>query len=133
MGRQQLQSELCRAGLRTDRRSEAQSEGRGSRCTVEQREREKVERDREIEDGDDRLYASHPSPPSQFTLMTCPVQRESVNKCSDLMLRYLPQTLENNLTNLVKRNGELENQMAKLIQICQQVEVCDTPSCLSPE
>ncbi|XP_056296085.1 probable E3 ubiquitin-protein ligase MID2 isoform X3 [Pseudoliparis swirei] len=33
------------------------------------------------------------------------------------------QTLENNLTNLVKRNGELENQMAKLIQICQQVEV----------
>ncbi|XP_055015508.1 probable E3 ubiquitin-protein ligase MID2 isoform X2 [Boleophthalmus pectinirostris] len=35
----------------------------------------------------------------------------------------LKQTLENNLTNLVKRNGELENQMAKLIQICQQVEV----------
>lgn len=28
-----------------------------------------------------------------------------------------------NLTNLVKRNSELENQMAKLIQICQQVEV----------
>lgn len=36
------------------------------------------------------------------------------------------QTLENNLTNLVKRNSELENQMAKLIQICQQVEVCQT-------
>lgn len=34
------------------------------------------------------------------------------------------QTLEMNLTNLVKRNSELENQMAKLIQICQQVEVC---------
>ena len=33
------------------------------------------------------------------------------------------QTLETNLTNLVKRNSELENQMAKLIQICQQVEV----------
>ncbi|KAJ8282102.1 hypothetical protein COCON_G00046210 [Conger conger] len=33
------------------------------------------------------------------------------------------QTLENNLTNLVKRNSELEGQMAKLIQICQQVEV----------
>ncbi|XP_016147480.1 probable E3 ubiquitin-protein ligase MID2 [Sinocyclocheilus grahami] len=33
------------------------------------------------------------------------------------------QTLGNNLTNLVKRNSELENQMAKLIQICQQVEV----------
>ncbi|GAB0195310.1 probable E3 ubiquitin-protein ligase MID2 [Grus japonensis] len=32
------------------------------------------------------------------------------------------QTLETNLTNLVKRNSELENQMAKLIQICQQVE-----------
>ncbi|XP_029767913.1 probable E3 ubiquitin-protein ligase MID2 [Terrapene carolina triunguis] len=35
----------------------------------------------------------------------------------------LKQTLEMNLTNLVKRNSELENQMAKLIQICQQVEV----------
>ncbi|XP_049560313.1 probable E3 ubiquitin-protein ligase MID2 isoform X2 [Orcinus orca] len=34
----------------------------------------------------------------------------------------LKQTLEMNLTNLVKRNSELENQMAKLIQICQQVE-----------
>uniref|UniRef100_A0A8C8RIN1 Midline 2 n=1 Tax=Pelusios castaneus TaxID=367368 RepID=A0A8C8RIN1_9SAUR len=35
----------------------------------------------------------------------------------------LKQTLETNLNNLVKRNSELENQMAKLIQICQQVEV----------
>ncbi|XP_060612310.1 probable E3 ubiquitin-protein ligase MID2 [Anolis sagrei] len=35
----------------------------------------------------------------------------------------LKQTLEMNLTNLMKRNSELENQMAKLIQICQQVEV----------
>ncbi|XP_019376713.1 PREDICTED: probable E3 ubiquitin-protein ligase MID2 isoform X3 [Gavialis gangeticus] len=35
----------------------------------------------------------------------------------------LKQTLETNLANLVKRNSELENQMAKLIQICQQVEV----------
>ncbi|XP_054436356.1 probable E3 ubiquitin-protein ligase MID2 isoform X2 [Pteronotus mesoamericanus] len=35
----------------------------------------------------------------------------------------LKQTLEMNLTNLVKRNSELETQMAKLIQICQQVEV----------
>ncbi|KAM9127955.1 putative E3 ubiquitin-protein ligase MID2 isoform 1-T7 [Pangshura tecta] len=35
----------------------------------------------------------------------------------------LKQTLETNLTNLIKRNSELENQMAKLIQICQQVEV----------
>ena len=40
------------------------------------------------------------------------------------------QTLENNLTNLVKRNSELENQMAKLIQICQQVEVCNMSLCL---
>lgn len=37
----------------------------------------------------------------------------------------LQQTLETNLTNLVKRNSELENQMAKLIQICQQVEVSE--------
>ncbi|KAG7282043.1 hypothetical protein CRUP_020148, partial [Coryphaenoides rupestris] len=35
----------------------------------------------------------------------------------------LHKPLENNLTNLVKRNSEMENQMAKLIQICQQVEV----------
>lgn len=44
-----------------------------------------------------------------------------------LLASYPPwwqQTLEMNLTNLVKRNSELENQMAKLIQICQQVEVC---------
>lgn len=40
-----------------------------------------------------------------------------------LLSRFLQQTLETNLTNLVKRNSELENQMAKLIQICQQVEV----------
>lgn len=36
-----------------------------------------------------------------------------------------------NLTNLVKRNSELENQMAKLIQICQQVEVCNSNICNS--
>lgn len=41
------------------------------------------------------------------------------------------QTLEMNLTNLVKRNSELENQMAKLIQICQQVEVCNSNICNS--
>lgn len=40
------------------------------------------------------------------------------------------QTLENNLTNLVKRNSELENQMAKLIQICQQVEVSSMTVCV---
>ncbi|XP_078268565.1 putative E3 ubiquitin-protein ligase MID2 isoform X2 [Rhinoraja longicauda] len=33
------------------------------------------------------------------------------------------QTLEANLMNLVKRNSELESQMGRLIQICQQVEV----------
>ena len=38
-----------------------------------------------------------------------------------------------NLTNLVKRNSELENQMAKLIQICQQVEVCNRNICHSFE
>lgn len=43
------------------------------------------------------------------------------------------QTLEMNLTNLVKRNSELENQMAKLIQICQQVEVCNRNICHSFE
>ncbi|XP_069749298.1 probable E3 ubiquitin-protein ligase MID2 isoform X2 [Narcine bancroftii] len=33
------------------------------------------------------------------------------------------QALEANLMNLVKRNTELESQMGRLIQICQQVEV----------
>lgn len=44
---------------------------------------------------------------------------------------FQQQTLENNLTNLVKRNSELENQMAKLIQICQQVEVSPANSSAS--
>ena len=43
------------------------------------------------------------------------------------------QTLEMNLTNLVKRNSELENQMAKIIQICQQVEVRNRNICHSLE
>ncbi|XP_056296086.1 probable E3 ubiquitin-protein ligase MID2 isoform X4 [Pseudoliparis swirei] len=53
------------------------------------------------------------------------VGRHREHQVSSLTERFdkLKQTLENNLTNLVKRNGELENQMAKLIQICQQVEV----------
>ncbi|KFR07807.1 putative E3 ubiquitin-protein ligase MID2, partial [Opisthocomus hoazin] len=45
----------------------------------------------------------------------------------------LKQTLETNLTNLVKRNSELENQMAKLIQICQQVEVVLSSHVLAAE
>lgn len=50
--------------------------------------------------------------------------RKSDSFClSAMSLPFQQQTLENNLTNLVKRNSELENQMAKLIQICQQVEV----------
>ncbi|XP_046895092.1 probable E3 ubiquitin-protein ligase MID2 isoform X2 [Hypomesus transpacificus] len=53
------------------------------------------------------------------------VGRHRDHQVSSLSERFdkLKQTLENNLTNLVKRNSELENQMAKLIQICQQVEV----------
>uniref|UniRef100_A0A8C7YZ39 Midline 2 n=1 Tax=Oryzias sinensis TaxID=183150 RepID=A0A8C7YZ39_9TELE len=53
------------------------------------------------------------------------VGRHREHQVSSLTDRFdkLKQTLENNLTNLVKRNSELENQMAKLIQICQQVEV----------
>nr|XP_061792860.1 probable E3 ubiquitin-protein ligase MID2 isoform X3 [Nerophis lumbriciformis] len=60
-------------------------------------------------------FTSHrlvePVPDTHLRGLTCP---EHENE---------KQTLENNLTNLVKRNSELENQMAKLIQICQQVEV----------
>uniref|UniRef100_A0A9J8AGH2 Midline 2 n=1 Tax=Cyprinus carpio carpio TaxID=630221 RepID=A0A9J8AGH2_CYPCA len=53
------------------------------------------------------------------------VGRHREHQVTSLSDRFdkLKQTLENNLTNLVKRNSELENQMAKLIQICQQVEV----------
>ncbi|CAL8357069.1 unnamed protein product [Merluccius merluccius] len=53
------------------------------------------------------------------------VGRHRDHQVSSITERFdkLKQTLENNLTNLVKRNSELENQMAKLIQICQQVEV----------
>ncbi|XP_061090848.1 probable E3 ubiquitin-protein ligase MID2 isoform X2 [Conger conger] len=53
------------------------------------------------------------------------VGRHREHQVSSLSERFdkLKQTLENNLTNLVKRNSELEGQMAKLIQICQQVEV----------
>uniref|UniRef100_A0A673G7D8 Probable E3 ubiquitin-protein ligase MID2 n=1 Tax=Sinocyclocheilus rhinocerous TaxID=307959 RepID=A0A673G7D8_9TELE len=53
------------------------------------------------------------------------VGRHREHQVTSLSDRFdkLKQTLGNNLTNLVKRNSELENQMAKLIQICQQVEV----------
>ncbi|MBN3289710.1 TRIM1 ligase, partial [Polypterus senegalus] len=51
------------------------------------------------------------------------VKLKSVAELCLSVFVFLQQTLENNLTNLVKRNGELENQMGKLIQICQQVEV----------
>uniref|UniRef100_A0A674IBS2 RING-type domain-containing protein n=1 Tax=Terrapene triunguis TaxID=2587831 RepID=A0A674IBS2_9SAUR len=60
-------------------------------------------------------FTSHrlvePVPDTHFRGLTC-LEHENEK-----------QTLEMNLTNLVKRNSELENQMAKLIQICQQVEV----------
>ncbi|XP_009646238.1 probable E3 ubiquitin-protein ligase MID2, partial [Egretta garzetta] len=59
-------------------------------------------------------FTSHrlvePVPDAHFRGLTC-LEHENEK-----------QTLETNLTNLVKRNSELENQMAKLIQICQQVE-----------
>ncbi|XP_058845127.1 probable E3 ubiquitin-protein ligase MID2 isoform X1 [Acipenser ruthenus] len=53
------------------------------------------------------------------------VGRHREHQVSSLSERFdkLKQALDSNLTNLVKRNSELENQMGKLIQICQQVEV----------
>ncbi|XP_042196743.1 probable E3 ubiquitin-protein ligase MID2 [Callorhinchus milii] len=53
------------------------------------------------------------------------VGRHREHQVSSLSERYdkLKQALEANLTNLVKRNSELESQMGRLIQICQQVEV----------
>ncbi|CAF96135.1 unnamed protein product, partial [Tetraodon nigroviridis] len=35
----------------------------------------------------------------------------------------LQQALDSNLSNLIKRNNELESLMGKLIQTCQHVEV----------
>ncbi|XP_068103793.1 probable E3 ubiquitin-protein ligase MID2 isoform X2 [Hyperolius riggenbachi] len=53
------------------------------------------------------------------------VGRHREHQVASLSDRYekLKQTLESNLTSLVKYSSELETQMAKLIQICQQVEV----------
>ncbi|XP_075040664.1 putative E3 ubiquitin-protein ligase MID2 isoform X2 [Mixophyes fleayi] len=53
------------------------------------------------------------------------VGRHREHQVASLSDRYekLKQTLESNLTSLVKHSTELETQMAKLIQICQQVEV----------
>ncbi|XP_073429131.1 probable E3 ubiquitin-protein ligase MID2 isoform X2 [Dendrobates tinctorius] len=53
------------------------------------------------------------------------VGRHREHQVASLSDRYekLKQTLEYNITNLVKHSSELETQMAKLIQICQQVEV----------
>ncbi|KAM4020593.1 putative E3 ubiquitin-protein ligase MID2 isoform 1-T2 [Anomaloglossus baeobatrachus] len=53
------------------------------------------------------------------------VGRHREHQVASLSDRYekLKQTLEYNITNLVKHSSELESQMAKLIQICQQVEV----------
>ncbi|KAM5146296.1 putative E3 ubiquitin-protein ligase MID2 isoform 1-T1 [Mantella aurantiaca] len=53
------------------------------------------------------------------------VGRHREHQVASLSDRFekLKQTLESNLTSLVKYSSELESQMAKLIQICQQVEV----------
>ncbi|XP_063793129.1 probable E3 ubiquitin-protein ligase MID2 [Pseudophryne corroboree] len=53
------------------------------------------------------------------------VGRHREHQVASLSDRYekLKQTLESNLTSLDKHSTELETQMAKLIQICQQVEV----------
>lgn len=40
-----------------------------------------------------------------------------------IFLCLLQQALDSNLTNLIKRNNELESLMGKLIQTCQHVEV----------
>jgi len=41
----------------------------------------------------------------------------------DVAVVFPQQMLDSNLSNLIKRNSELENLMAKLIQTCQHVEV----------
>ncbi|XP_028656645.1 E3 ubiquitin-protein ligase Midline-1 isoform X2 [Erpetoichthys calabaricus] len=53
------------------------------------------------------------------------VGRHRDHQVAALSDRYekLKQSLDANLTNLIKRNNELENLMGKLIQTCQHVEV----------
>ncbi|OCT67208.1 midline 2 L homeolog isoform X1 [Xenopus laevis] len=53
------------------------------------------------------------------------VGRHREHQVASLTDRYekLKQTLESNFSILVKHSSELESQMTKLIQICQQVEV----------
>ncbi|XP_030861739.1 E3 ubiquitin-protein ligase Midline-1 isoform X1 [Gorilla gorilla gorilla] len=53
------------------------------------------------------------------------VGRHRDHQVAALSERYdkLKQNLESNLTNLIKRNTELETLLAKLIQTCQHVEV----------
>nr|XP_033801160.1 probable E3 ubiquitin-protein ligase MID2 isoform X4 [Geotrypetes seraphini] len=65
-------------------------------------------------------------PDDQLICALCKlVGRHRDHQVASLSDRFekLKQTLEMNLSNLVKRNSELETQMSKLIQICQQVEV----------
>uniref|UniRef100_A0A3P9L890 Midline 2 n=1 Tax=Oryzias latipes TaxID=8090 RepID=A0A3P9L890_ORYLA len=70
------------------------------------------------------LRATHPNKkPFTSHRLVEPVPDTHLRGLTCLEHENEKQTLENNLTNLVKRNSELENQMAKLIQICQQVEV----------
>ncbi|XP_070769262.1 probable E3 ubiquitin-protein ligase MID2 isoform X2 [Enoplosus armatus] len=70
------------------------------------------------------LRATHPNKkPFTSHRLVEPVPDTHIRGLTCLEHENEKQTLENNLTNLVKRNSELENQMAKLIQICQQVEV----------
>nr|XP_033801158.1 probable E3 ubiquitin-protein ligase MID2 isoform X2 [Geotrypetes seraphini] len=64
--------------------------------------------------------------PSRYSSWQDPSNASSWGTISQPQSVFLPgsnQTLEMNLSNLVKRNSELETQMSKLIQICQQVEV----------
>uniref|UniRef100_A0A4W4GUJ9 E3 ubiquitin-protein ligase Midline-1 n=1 Tax=Electrophorus electricus TaxID=8005 RepID=A0A4W4GUJ9_ELEEL len=53
------------------------------------------------------------------------VGRHRDHQVAALSERYekLKQTLDSNLSNLIKRNNELESLMGKLIQTCQNVEV----------
>lgn len=44
-------------------------------------------------------------------------------KIDIIFLCLLQQALDSNLSNLIKRNNELESLMGKLIQTCQHVEV----------
>ncbi|XP_054400061.1 E3 ubiquitin-protein ligase Midline-1 isoform X4 [Pongo abelii] len=73
---------------------------------------------------DDCLKATHPNKkPFTGHRLIEPIPDSHIRGLMCLEHEDEKQNLESNLTNLIKRNTELETLLAKLIQTCQHVEV----------